>query len=775
MSKKFSVNKYIDFKINGRLFPSWILKNFKKYKLPEIIKRENEDPCNIEQKLELRKYQEFLGKYLDFRSPYHDILVYHGLGSGKTASSINIYNVLYNYTPAWNVFLLIKASLHQRPWLVDLKTWLTQEEYEFRFKNLIFIHYDSPFADRNFMDAIKSADSSKKNMYIIDEAHNFIRNVYTNINSKMGKRAQVIYDYMIQDKKENEGTRVVCLSGTPAINTPYELALMFNLLRPGIFPKSESQFNHMYFGTGKYQTINTLNKNMFQRRILGLVSYYIGSTPDYFPSKREMSVEVEMSDYQADIYTFYEEIEEAVAKKKRKQISGGQETYRSYTRQSCNFVFPPLSQKVSGENRPRPGKFRLSEKEAEALQEGKDKLKLEKMGDKVLHVQEYLLALETFIKELVAHFDSKHQLDLKNKYTITDDVDVFLNEYKGNYEEFFKKHEKKSELYSALYLSSAKFLNVIFNIFTSPGPVLVYSNYVLMEGLQIFKIYLKYFSFASFKDEGDYKYHYAEFHGGIKDQVERANAVAKFNELDNKHGEKIKIIMISPAGAEGLSLMNVRQVHIVEPYWHEVRITQMIGRAVRICSHKHLPFAERHVDVYRYKSIRKNKKWTTDQYIEELAKTKDGLIQSFLDTVKEAAIDCVLNKNHNMMVQEYKCFQFDEPSLFEKQIGPAYKEDLYDDKRIDNGSNSLNSVTVKVKVQKIKAVRQLTHEDEFGNAKYSKFEIYWYNYDSKTVYDYELHYAIGKISVDDEGVPKKLDKETYIIDSLIPIPMIDNE
>ena len=35
-------------------------------------------------------------------------------------------------------------------------------------------------------------------------------------------------------------------------------------------------------------------------------------------------------------------------------------------------------------------------------------------------------------------------------------------------------------------------------------------------------------------------------------------------------------MMISPAGAEGINLNNVRQVHILEPYWNEVRIEQKI-------------------------------------------------------------------------------------------------------------------------------------------------------------------------------------------------------
>lgn len=82
----FRKSNYVDLKVNGKLFPSWVLKNFRKFKLPEIAKTFGIDPCAEktsigEIKLELKKYQLFLGEYLDFRSPYRDILIYHGLGS----------------------------------------------------------------------------------------------------------------------------------------------------------------------------------------------------------------------------------------------------------------------------------------------------------------------------------------------------------------------------------------------------------------------------------------------------------------------------------------------------------------------------------------------------------------------------------------------------------------------------------------------------------------------------------------------------------------------
>jgi len=70
-------NAYPNLKINGRLFPIWILQNFKQYKLPEIIRKNDEDPCQVKTKLELRKYQEFISAYLDYNSPYHDINDYY--------------------------------------------------------------------------------------------------------------------------------------------------------------------------------------------------------------------------------------------------------------------------------------------------------------------------------------------------------------------------------------------------------------------------------------------------------------------------------------------------------------------------------------------------------------------------------------------------------------------------------------------------------------------------------------------------------------------------
>jgi superfamily II DNA or RNA helicase len=761
--------RYVDLTVNGRLFPSWIVDNFKKFKLPEIIRKDGEDPCSITHKLELRKYQSFVSKYLDFNSPHRDILLYHGLGSGKTATAINIYNALYNYSPDWNVFVLIKASLKNDPWLKDLKIWLGKgtDDYEFRFENIIFIHYDSPFADRDFLKAVKSVDSSKKSLYIIDECHNFINNVYSNINSKKGKRAQIIYDYIIDAKKEEEHVRVVCVSATPAINNPYELALLFNLLRPGSFPKSELEFNNMYISDGKHQSISKQHQNMFQRRIMGLVSYYYGATPDLYAEKKLINIDLEMGKYQEDVYKVFEDYETALEKS-----SGTSKLYRSYTRQACNFVFPMISQKISGENRPRPGKFRLSEREAEKLHEGKHQLKIDKNTNKFMNVHKYLAEVDLYIESFKTYLIQKNNLDKEKNHLIADDLAIYKEKYNLQFNKFHANVKEKSNLYEAMYMSSPKMLAMIFNIMCSPGPTLVYSNYVKMEGLEIFKIYLSMFGFDKYSNLNKNKLTYGEFHGGI-DKVAREVTRKIFNTIENKHGNIMKIFMISPSGTEGINLENVRQIHIMEPYWNEIRIAQIIGRGIRQCSHKNLPMKDRKVDVFRYSMTRKNrtnnkdtKIITTDQHIVQLAKLKLNLITSFLDTMKEVAVDCNLFKNHNMINGDYKCFQFDEPSQFGNKIGPAYKTDMLDDIKIDNGTNSTNSLIKRIKVLKINAVIKLL------DGKYTQIKSYLYYADSGVVYDIDLHYPIGKVFINKDGLPDKLDKNTYIISDIIDIPQV---
>lgn len=757
------MSSYINLKINGRLFPSWVLLNFKKYKLPEILQVDGDDPCKRKTKLELRKYQEFMAAYLDYKSPYKEILLYHGLGSGKTATAINIYNILYNYTPGWNVFILIPASIKGN-WIDELQKWLSKSEFQARFGNIKFIHFDSPFADRDFLNAIKQSDSSKKSMFIFDEVHNFINNLYNNITSKTGKRAYVIYDYIQQEKKENKDTRVILMTGTPAINNPFEIALIFNLLRPGIFPSSEVKFRELYISNNK---LHPEKKNMFQRRIMGLVSYYSGSSKEYFAEKNYNNIEVPMDELQQKVYEHYEYIEEQIEKKNRQNQKGSERissTYRSFTRSSINFGFPVMSGSLTGENRPRPSDFKVSEKDSQRILEGKNEKLSAEEKEKENYVS-YEDMLNLYVTSFEKYLNDIKDKDAKSKNTISDDIEVFKTKYKYDFKEFWNKHTKKSNLLNALYASSCKMVNMIFNSMSSKGPILMFSNFVRMEGLEILKVYLKFFGFNSYNSgKGKDYFRYTEFHGSISMEDRNKNKKA-FNDKSNIDGKLIRIILISPAGSEGISLMNVKQVHVLDPYWNEVRIEQLIGRAIRQCSHADLPIEERFVDVFRYFATRKNGKPTVDQDIDELAKKKDSLIKSFLKVIKEIAVDCDLFKSHNTDNDNYKCFKFNQDSLFEKNIGPAFKTDVDYDINLDNGFNSINSKVEQIKVKKVMAVTKL--ENGFSD----KIE-YFMDEETGIVYDVDLKFPIGKIYFDDDGIPEMKEDDVFIISETIPIPLL---
>ena len=58
-----SKSENINLDVNGRMFPLWVLANFKDYELPEILRKEGEDPCNEKFKKEVTTYQAFLVQF----------------------------------------------------------------------------------------------------------------------------------------------------------------------------------------------------------------------------------------------------------------------------------------------------------------------------------------------------------------------------------------------------------------------------------------------------------------------------------------------------------------------------------------------------------------------------------------------------------------------------------------------------------------------------------------------------------------------------------------
>ena len=115
-----------------------------------------------------------------------------------------------------------------------------------------------------------------------------------------------------------------------------------------------------------------------------------------------------------------------------------------------------------------------------------------------------------------------------------------------------------------------------------------------------------------------------------------------------------------------------------------------------------------------------------------------------------------------MLGESYNCFKFDENSLFEKNIGPAFVKDVEFDIKMNNGSNSTNSISKKIKVRKIKAVIEETEN------KFIDENTYWVNDETNVVYN-KFEQPVGKLKTDSNN-DFELYKDMYIISNIIKIP-----
>ena len=111
----------------------------------------------------------------------------------------------------------------------------------------------------------------------------------------------------------------------------------------------------------------------------------------------------------------------------------------------------------------------------------------------------------------------------------------------------------------------------------------------------------------------------------------------------NADGSLVKVILISMAASEGLDFKNIRQVHILEPWYNMNRIEQIIGRAVRNQSHCDLEFEDRNVEIYLHCTVLNTDEESADLYVYRSAEKKALQIGEVTRLMKENAVDCQLN------------------------------------------------------------------------------------------------------------------------------------
>jgi len=146
---------------------------------------------------------------------------------------------------------------------------------------------------------------------------------------------------------------------------------------------------------------------------------------------------------------------------------------------------------------------------------------------------------------------------------------------------------------------------------------------------------------VSDKDDGQLvKFLDAGNTGEGKSVVDRDVLLKNFNDPLNNEGQKVRVIIINSAAAEGITIKNVRHVHLLHIPPNMSKLFQIIGRAIRNCTHSTLPLipvSEQTVRPVLYVS------GTEEEKFNKMIATNIENIP-FLETLKESTIDCLMTK-----------------------------------------------------------------------------------------------------------------------------------
>jgi superfamily II DNA or RNA helicase len=130
-----------------------------------------------------------------------------------------------------------------------------------------------------------------------------------------------------------------------------------------------------------------------------------------------------------------------------------------------------------------------------------------------------------------------------------------------------------------------------------------------------------------------------------------------FNSYDNREGKYIKLVLGSRVMNEGVSLSNVTKVYILDVYYNLGRVDQVVGRAIRNCSHYRLINDNNRypkVEIYKFAITLGGDILSSEEELYRKAELKHLLIKLIERALKEVAVDCPLNRNGNIFKEDEK-------------------------------------------------------------------------------------------------------------------------
>jgi len=660
---------------------------------------------------------------------YENILLYHATGVGKTCASITVAEGFkeYVYNMGRKIVVIVKNKNIQRNFINELMSkctkdsYLTDDERKLYFdlsakdmddkkelnnkvqreinKYYSFITYGA-FVNRvlgvkefakddlgmNTKEVIKDMsgaikrkgaknkiDNFSNSVVIVDEAHNITNNdVYVAL-------------YNVLSKSYN--CRVVLLTATPLYDNVKEILELSNILNVNnnkhVLPIRGDSFKPLSFGENKGKSILTKVQSKFINNSV-LKGGIIQMTDDGIDILKT-TLKGKVSYLAPNIDTF------------PKKVDMGSDLLNN-TERSSKVVYCQMS--------PYQYATYLSALKTDLNQYSKYDMSTA-IG--ILESQENVLQNTTISKSSSLYKNSSDAATMTYP-NMTFGKEGFLmctqKTKKGN---FTIPKEYTTVFKDDLKKYSAKLHELLTSLSSLKGSAFVYSNYVSHGGTSLLKLVLQSNGYKEYtiNSSNTNKNAFVVFDEGTKPEI-REKYRRIFNSYDNRNGDLIRILIGSPLISEGITLKNVRQVHILEPSWNMSRINQIIGRAIRNMSHNDLDISERNVEVYKYVSVFYDdddfnsvatgstnlKKFFIDKEKYILSEEKDRANKKVERLLKEISIDCHSTYDRNITADKglhfsadcdyqecvYKCVEppptGDDKSTYNLYIKTFEKDDI---------------------------------------------------------------------------------------------------
>lgn len=236
------------------------------------------DPCKIYPNFNLKEHQI---KTVDFMKTHDRVLLFHSVGSGKTATSITIVRCLLD----WDTL-----SRNKKIYIITPTSLVENYKKEMRKLGVDFGKKVEINSYGVFLNKYKDAKRRlKDSVFIIDEAHNFKTHIKS---GSEGVRSEQLLRLTKGAKK------VVLLSATPVQNNISDFANMYAILK--------NKEGELLENPNKFYS--DFDKNWRTLDMSDIVSFYTNIEKGDYPQMNEYFINFEMT---SDYYKLYKGIEES--------------------------------------------------------------------------------------------------------------------------------------------------------------------------------------------------------------------------------------------------------------------------------------------------------------------------------------------------------------------------------------------------------------------------------------------------------------------------------